>query len=96
VTSFQSDFDVKSRGFATTAKMLEFGLELRTKMIQLQDIKKKIPLIGQKQLHEVGAESSHLTPDEAHLEAFHLSFLTISPNMKMIRHGAKSACVSQL
>lgn len=77
--------------------MLEFGLELRTKMIQRQDSKKKTPLIGQKQLHEVGAESSHLTPDEAHLEAFHLSsFLTISPNVKMIRHGAKSACVSQL
>jgi hypothetical protein len=77
--------------------MLKSGLELRTKMIQRQDCDKMIPLIGQKQRHEAGAESSHLTPDEARLEAFHLSsFLTISPNMKVIRHGGRSACVSQL
>jgi hypothetical protein len=44
----------------------------------------KSTTIGPKEPHEAGAESSHLTPDEAQLDVFHLhSLLMISPNMKI-------------
>lgn len=67
------------------SEILDSGLEIRTRMLQRQGCNKmKSTLIGPKEPHEAGAESSHLTPDEAQLEVFHLhSLLMISPNMKI-------------